>query len=54
MTLQRPITRTGGRSVKRALGMQAALELAFRIEQAQLELPLPPGVTNEGFGFGLE
>ena len=24
------------------------------MEQAQLELPLPPDVTEEGFGFGLE
>jgi hypothetical protein len=54
MTLQRPISRAGGRSVRRAMGVQAALEWAFRIEQAQLELPLPPDVTEEGFGFGLE
>jgi hypothetical protein len=40
--------------IKRALGVQAALEWAFRVEQAQLELPLPPDVTEEGFGFGLE
>ena len=37
-----------------ALGVQAALEWAFRIEKAQLELPPPPGATDEGFGFGLE
>ena len=54
MTLQQPIARAGSRSVKRALGVQAALEWAFRIEQAQLELPLPLDVTDEGFGFGLE
>lgn len=54
MTLQRPITRAGGRSVKRALGVQAALEWAFRIEKAQLELPLATDVSKEGFGFGLE
>ena len=54
MTPQRPIARADRRSVKRALGVQAALEWAFRIEQAQLELPLPPDVTEEGFGFGLE
>ena len=54
MTLQRPISRAGSRSVKRAMGVQAALEWAFRIEQAQLELPLPPDITEEGFGFGLE
>ena len=53
MTLQRPILNRGGRK-KRALGVQAALEWAFRIEKAQLELPLPENVTEEGFGFGLE
>ena len=46
--------RVSGTRIKRALGAQAALEWAFRIEQAQLELPLPPDVTDEGFGFGLE
>lgn len=54
MTLQRPIGRAGSRSVQRALGVQAALEWAFRVEQAQLELPLPQDITEEGFGFGLE
>ena len=54
MTLQRQVGRSGGTKVKRALGVQAALEWAFRVEQAQLELPLPKGVTEEGFGFGLE
>ena len=53
MTFQRHISRTGAR-VKRALGVQAALEWAFRVEQAQLELPPPKDVTEEGFGFGLE
>ena len=48
------IGRTGGTRVKRALGVQAALEWAFRMEQAQLELPPPKDVTREGFGFGLE
>ena len=52
MTLQRPINR-GGR-VKRALGVQGALEWAFRIEKAQLELPVPKHTSEEGFGFGLE
>ena len=47
-------SRVSGTRIKRALGVQAALEWAFRIEQAQLELPLPPDVTEEGFGFGLE
>ena len=54
MTLQRPIARADRRSVKRALGVQAALEWAFRVEWAQLDLPLAFDVTEEGFGFGLE
>jgi hypothetical protein len=48
------ICRAGGTKIKRALGVQAALEWAFRAEQAQLELPPPKDVTEEGFGFGLE
>ena len=48
------ISRAGGHRVKRALGVQAALEWAFRVEKAQLELPPPKDVTEEGFGFGLE
>jgi hypothetical protein len=39
---------------KRSMSVQQALEWAFRIEKAQLELPMPQGVTEEGFGFGLE
>ena len=54
MSIQGPIGRAGGTKVKRALGVQAALEWAFRVEQAQLELPPPKDVTEEGFGFGLE
>jgi len=54
MTIQGRIGRVGGSKVKRALGVQAALEWAFRVEQAQLELPPPRDVTEEGFGFGLE
>jgi hypothetical protein len=50
MTLQRPVLNRGGRT-KRALGVQAALEWAFRIEKAQLELPAPKDVTEEGFGL---
>ena len=46
--------RVSGTRIKRALGVQAALEWAFRVEQAQLELPPPNDVTEEGFGFGLE
>ena len=54
MSMQRRISRSGGSKVKHALGVQAALEWAFRIEKAQLELPLPENLTEEGFGFGLE
>jgi hypothetical protein len=54
MSMQGRIGRPGGTRVKRALDVQAALEWAFRVEKAQLELPPPPDVTEEGFGFGLE
>ena len=54
MSMQGRISRAGGAKVKRALGVQAALEWAFRVEKAQLELPPPRDVTEEGFGFGLE
>lgn len=39
---------------KRALPVQQALEWAFRVEKAQIELPPPPSASEEGFGFGLE
>jgi len=54
MSIHSRIGRAGGTKVKRALGVQAALEWAFRVEKAQLELPLPQDVNEEGFGFGLE
>ena len=54
MSFQGRIGRAGGTRVKRALGVQAALEWAFRVEKAQLEVPPPQGVIEEGFGFGLE
>jgi hypothetical protein len=54
MSMQGRIGRAGGAKVKRALGVQAALEWAFRVEQAQLELPVQKNVADEGFGFGLE
>lgn len=54
MSVQGRIGGAGGTQVKRALGVQAVLEWAFRVEQAQLELPPPKDVTEEGFGFGLE
>jgi len=54
MSMQGRIGRAGGAKVKRALGVQALLEWAFRVEQAQLELPPPKDVSEEGYGFGLE
>ena len=54
MSFQGRITRAGGTKVKRALGVQQALEWAFRVEKAQLELPRPSDIEEEGFGFGLE
>lgn len=53
MTMHRRITRSGGKQ-KRALGVQAILEWAFRVEKAQLELPPPTGAGDEARGFGLE
>jgi hypothetical protein len=43
-----------GGKAKRAMGVQQALEWAFRNEKAQLELPPRGDVSEEGFGFGLE
>ena len=54
MSMQGRISRAGGERVKRALGVQAALEWAFRVEKAQLELPPPQDGTEESSGFGLE
>lgn len=54
MTFQRHIGRAGGTKVKRTLGVQAALEWAFRVEKAQLDLPQPKANGGEGFCFGLE
>ncbi|MCC5967186.1 MAG: hypothetical protein JJU24_13735 [Natronohydrobacter sp.] len=48
-----PSAHAGGKA-KRAMGIQQALEWAFRIEKAQLELPPPSDIEEEGFGFGLE
>mgnify|MGYP003626770519 CR=1 FL=1 len=54
MSMQGRIGHARGAKTKRALGVQAALEWAFRVEKAKLELPVPKGATEEGFGFGLE
>ena len=43
----------GGKPI-RALGVQAALEWAFRVEKAQLELPPRQDAEEESRGFGLE
>jgi hypothetical protein len=43
------------KTAKRVMAIQQALEWAFRIEHAQLELPEPPDTERrQGFGFGLE
>ena len=54
MSMQGRIGHVTGARVKRALGAQAILEWAFRVEKAQLDLPLPTDVSEEGFGFGME
>lgn len=54
MSIQGRIGRAGSAKVKRAMGVQAALEWAFRVEKAQLELPQQKNMAEEGFGFGLE
>ena len=54
MSMHGRIGRTGGARVKRALGAQAVLEWAFRVEKAQLELPVRRDIDGEGFGFGME
>ena len=54
MSMQGRIGRAGGAPVKRALGVQAILEWAFRVEKAQLELPVRRNIDEEGFGFGME
>jgi hypothetical protein len=47
--------RVGAGRPKRSMSIQQALEWAFRVEHAQLELPEPPDPEREqGFGFGLE
>ena len=54
MSMQGRIGRAGGGRVKRALGVQAILEWAFRVEKAQLELPQRRDIDGECFGFGME
>jgi hypothetical protein len=52
--LQSGVGRTRSGRPKRSMSVQQALEWAFRVEKAQLELPISKDVTDEGFGFGLE
>ena len=54
MSMQGRIGRAGDTRVKRALGVQAILEWAFRVEKAQLDLPVRRDIDEEGFGFGME
>jgi hypothetical protein len=53
MTIHERINRSGGKH-KRAMGVQAILEWAFRVEKAQLELPPPTNAVEEASGYGLE
>ena len=47
--------RPGHGRPKHVMSVQQALEWAFRVEHAQLELPEPPDPERgQGFGFGLE
>jgi hypothetical protein len=46
---------SGAGRPRRFMPVQQALEWAFRVEHAQLELPMPPDPERgDGFGFGLE
>ncbi len=45
---------SGGGKAKRSMSIQQALDWAFRVEKAQLELPLPQDAAEEGYSFGLE
>ena len=53
MTLHRRIS-PNNTPQKRALGVQAILEWAFRVEKAQLELPPPKNAGEESSSFGME
>ena len=44
----------GSGKAKRSMSIQQALDWAFRVEKAQLELPLPQNAAEEGHSFGLE
>jgi hypothetical protein len=51
-----PSTRSaaGSGKAKRSMSIQQALDWAFRVEKAQLELPLPQNAPEEAYRFGLE
>jgi hypothetical protein len=44
----------GSGKAKRSMSIQQALDWAFRVEKAQLELPLPQNAPEEAYRFGLE
>jgi len=44
----------GAGKAKRSMSIQQALDWAFRVEKAQLELPLPQNAPEEAYRFGLE
>ena len=46
MSAHGQVGRAGGTKIKRALGVQAMMEWAFRVEQAQLELPVRRGIDE--------
>ena len=46
MSVYGRIGRAGGTKVKRALGVQAALEWAFRVEQAQSACPMGQPISH--------
>ena len=57
MNHDRKLNANAGRTgrPRRTMSVQQALEWAFRVEHAQLELPMPPDPERvHGFGFGLE
>lgn len=57
MNHDRKLHTNAGRTgrLRRTMSVQQALEWAFRVEHAQLELPMPPDPERvHGFGFGLE
>ena len=54
MSMSKEFDRGTASMARRDISIRAALEWAFGVEKAQLELPEPEGVFREGYGFGLE